>query len=179
MTTYGESVTRPGRIMTHTGLYFDFGDPRPEMFRLEDVAHALAILPRFQGHTPKPYSIAQHSVLCSFLAPDSLRLEALMHDAHEAYVGDMPRPLKALLPGYQAIERRCEIALRRRFGLPIDLDPRVKEIDRRILVTEARAFDKAWWPDAGLDPYVLDVTPWPWHKAKMKFLARARALGLD
>tara|TARA_R110000803_G_scaffold20201_17_gene52301 strand:- start:256 stop:594 length:339 start_codon:yes stop_codon:yes gene_type:complete len=92
-------------------------------------------------------------------------MQALMHDAHEAYTGDIPTPLKAMLPDYRLIERKAEIAVRRAFRLPDDFDPRIKEIDRRMCRTEALHFGFEWanWPEvvAWGEPYEgLDLDPW-------------------
>lgn len=179
MNNNGESVTAPGRIRTYSGRWFDYSSPTPGMVHLEDIAHALACTSRYAGHVPKPYSVAQHLVLCSQVAPDGLELDALMHDAHEAYIGDMPRPLKVLMPEYVAMEERIEAVVRRAFRLPDHMDPRVKEVDVRMLVTEAKSFGFDWWREVGMDPYPgIVVEPWPWHKAKQRFLNAAHRLGL-
>jgi hypothetical protein len=161
-------------LQTRSGSFLDFRNPDPDTICIEDIAHALALTNRYNGHTPFPYSVAQHSVLASLVAPPGLELQALMHDAQEAYVGDMPSPLKKLLPGYQMIEFKLEDVIRKKFGLPVEFDPRVKEIDMRLLVTEAQAFNfKLWVSVKNVEPYpALPIRPWTWDVAKRKFLER-------
>lgn len=162
-------------ILTYTGLWFNASCLAPESIDIRDIAHALALTNRFAGHTRLPYSVAQHSYLASKLAPEGLELQALMHDAHEAYVLDMPSPWKSLLPDYRMLEDHVARAVRARFGLTRDLDPRVKTVDLRLLSTEAKAFGLAWWSDdAAHPPYpeLGDLKPWPWGKAEQRFLDR-------
>lgn len=130
-------------IVTRSGIRFDLRNPRPEMIALRDIAYALARTVRFGGHGQEPYNVAQHSVLVSLLAAGdggqdtvltpvqcALGLEGLLHDAHEAYVGDVVAPLKVLLPDYRALELRYEAVVRARFGVPEELGPEVVEADR-------------------------------------------------
>ena len=107
-----------------------------------DVAHALARVNRYGGHAREAYSVAQHSVLVEWLVLPYgdivVSRWALLHDATEAYLGDVPRPLKALLPDYRKIERTFERAMAIRFGLPHEIPPEVKTADRAALVAEWR-----------------------------------------
>lgn len=123
-------------IQTFGGQYFDFRDPYVHNFDIEEIAHALSNICRFTGHVHSFYSVAQHSVLVSHLVPTEYRKQGLLHDAHEAYVGDMAAPLKMLLPRYREIERRCEIALRNAFNVPMQFHPCVKQADLQALQTE-------------------------------------------
>ena len=91
-------------FLTTTGRQFWPASPDPEQIQIEDIAHALSNLCRFGGHTREFYSVAQHSVLVSQNVPDDLRLVGLMHDATEAYCGDMIRPLKNVLPEFKELE---------------------------------------------------------------------------
>jgi 5'-deoxynucleotidase YfbR-like HD superfamily hydrolase len=127
-------------ILTNSGIEFNLLHPDPDLIEIEDIAHALAHLCRFTGHTSKFYSVAEHSLrtsLCPCITPD-LELEALLHDAAEAYVGDVSSPLKSLLPEYKAIENNIEQAIRLRFGLPAQQSPIVKNADLVMLATEKR-----------------------------------------
>lgn len=125
-------------ILTATGRYFDLLDPEQCGFHIEEIAHALSHLCRFTGHVREFYSVAQHCALVSLQVPAEHRLAALLHDAAEAYVGDVSAPLKSLLPDYKAIEGRIERALLRAYGLDEVLPLEVKAADLVLLNTERR-----------------------------------------
>lgn len=128
-------------IVTYTGKRIDLFHPHPAQIEIEDIAHALAHLCRFGGHTVEHYSVAQHSVLVSRLVPDNLACVALMHDAAEAYIGDIVRPLKqALGVVIETIERNLLAAISYRFDyLPFGLAlPEIKRADEIALMTEKR-----------------------------------------
>ncbi len=135
-------------ILTHSGIEFDLCKPDPDLIEIEDIAHALSNLCRFTGHTKHFYSVAQHSYLCATLVPQEHQLEALLHDAAEAYIGDVSSPLKALLPGYQMIEFNLEQAIRKRFELPPKKSAWVKEADLMMLAAEKAQlmpkFEEQW-----------------------------------
>ena len=106
-------------IQTHTGKFLDLLNPTPDMIDMEDIAHALAHLCRFTGHTQRFYSVAEHCVRMvqwGLPGPAALRL---MHDATEAYIGDVSTPLKTLLPNYGVIELDIRNAIAERFGFGI------------------------------------------------------------
>lgn len=123
-------------ILTVSGLSFDLLTPYADLIKIEDIAHALSHICRFTGHTRGFYSVAEHSVHVSNLVPPEFALEALLHDATEAYIGDVSSPLKALLPDYRAIEAKLDAAVRIRFDLPQEQSPIVKHADLRMLATE-------------------------------------------
>ncbi len=149
-------------IQTHTNRAFNFVDPKPHQVCIEDIAHALSHLGRYTGHSRFFYSVAQHSVLVSYLAPKAFAFEALMHDATEAYIGDISSPLKQLLLDYKRIEARCDKVVRERFGLPVSHSPCVKRADMHALAIErtcllpAEPFCAWEW----LDEMNFDVTDW-------------------
>ena len=100
-------------IVTRCG-YFDFTAPEGYAFEIDVIAQALSKLCRFAGHTSGFYSVAQHSVFVSMLLEaegPELAMMGLLHDAAEAFVGDVAAPLKMLLPEYKAVEQRVERAL--------------------------------------------------------------------
>lgn len=135
-------------LLTWSGLHLDVLDPQPDQINILDIAHGLANECRFAGQCRVFYSVGQHSVLASQNVSKSHALEALLHDAAEAYIKDIPSPLKALLPEYRAIEERLARVIRYRFGLPMTLSPEVKQADLRLLATERRdlmRYDPADW----------------------------------
>ncbi|BEM21556.1 hypothetical protein SMCM5_45580 [Serratia marcescens] len=125
-------------IRTHSGHHFYYQVISPDAIDIDDIAQALSNICRFAGHLDDFYSVAQHSVLVSRLVPPELALEALLHDASEAYCQDIPAPLKALLPDYRDIEASVDNAIRSLFGLPMEHSPEVKRADLVMLATERR-----------------------------------------
>lgn len=166
-------------MQTFTGRKFWPLDPRPEEVDIFDIAHALAMTCRYGGHTSRFYSVAEHSVLVARFAPGGQKLAALLHDAAEAYFGDVIRPLKKHIR-VGPVERRLESAIADRFGLTLfDMHaPEIKLIDNRILLDER---DELMTPTAdewagleGLDPLGADIRCWPPEIAKVKFMEEFR-----
>lgn len=164
-------------IRLRSGRYFDFLDPEACKITIQDIAGALSQLCRFTGHTKGFYSVAEHSVHVSELVPEKDAYAALMHDAVEAVVGDMSRPLKALLPEYKAIEKRCEAAILKRFGLSPEMPASVKLADIAMLAIEQRqamCAEHDHWPgitgaDAGVERELLFLAP---TEARRLFMGR-------
>ena len=136
-------------ILTYTGKKFYPTDPRPAEICIEDIAHALANLCRYAGHSEDFYSVAEHSCLIAEKAPPSYRKWALLHDATEAYVVDMPRPVKRFLKEYRAIEERLLWAVAGHFGLSLPIPDEIIELDNRILLDERNTFFKPPFPSWG------------------------------
>lgn len=136
------TTTTPNRIgdwfQTHSGIQFYPLDPRPEDIHIDDIAHALARICRFGGHTKEFYSVAQHSVLVSRIVSQELAFVGLMHDATEAFIGDVVRPLKYQMPQYLQIEDRLWEVIAERYNIPKVLPPEVKQADNVALITERR-----------------------------------------
>lgn len=175
-------------VQTFTGRQFWPLDPRPEDVCIEDIAHALALTSRFGGHCREPYSVAQHSVLVSrFVAQRNPEhaLCGLLHDAAEAYVGDMVAPIKrqAQLAHYRRLEDRVLRVILDRFGVfpshADSLSPIVRRADLHLLATEARDFmappPESWglW----VEPLAERIHPWSWRTSEKRFLEAFDALG--
>jgi len=136
---------RKGNFMnTFSGGHYWPIDPRPEDVHIEDIAHHLSLLCRYTGAVKRFYSVAEHSWHMSFLVPREHQFAALLHDATEAYVGDVGRPLKRHLDNYQDIERLNWLAIATRFSLPKDLDPCIKKMDGLICLAEQRQMCTRW-----------------------------------
>jgi len=143
-------------IQTASGIFFNLKHPDPSLVSIVDIAHGLSHLCRFTGHTNGFYSVAEHSVKVSRLVPEDLALEGLLHDASEAYVGDMASPLKALLPEYRRIEWKVQHAIARAFDLEYPFDLEIHRADRILLATERRDLmpvTPAHIREAGRDPW--------------------------
>ena len=177
-------------IVTFTGREFNYIDPKPDQIDIIDIAIALSREARFAGHCNAYYSVAQHCVLASEMirVPDGFvaqaRFAALLHDAAEAYMRDIPSPLKMLLPEYKEIEDRVLAAIYDRFHVYSFGEKLIKdaihEVDKRLVTTEMRKFisRKAWW-DTGYKAYSkeeLTFEPWPSDMACVRYLARFHEL---
>ncbi len=127
---------RGGWIQTSHGRQFWPMDPRADEVFIDDIAHALSMLCRYGGHSLRFYSVAEHSVLLSRSAAPENKLWALLHDATEAYLVDVPRPIKPFLVGYKEAEIKIMRAICERFDMAIDMPTKVKEADTRILFDE-------------------------------------------
>lgn len=167
-------------ILTRSGQYFSYLDPAASTYDMFDIAHALSNICRFCGHSRSFYSVAEHSVHVSQLVPKRLAFAALMHDAAEAFVGDMPKPLKEMLPEYSAIERRIEDDIARRFDLGDAMrHPEVKRADRIMLRTEQRQVmdnSDGWSWCADVEPASIIIEFLTPDRAASRFLARAMEL---
>src|ERR1700742_76738 len=117
-------------IMLHSGAWFDFASPHTSDFTAEDIAQGLAHICRYSGQCSRFYSVAEHSLLVSDVA-EGFEFEALLHDAAEAFIGDITRPLKQMLPEFKRIEAEVERAILERFGIEGPVPPQVKQADLR------------------------------------------------
>jgi len=164
-------------IQTYTGRAWHFLTPgMEEVVCLEDIAHALSMQARFNGHTAEFYSVAQHSVLVSQCVGPANTLWGLLHDAAEAYVGDMVSPLKHTEVGrlFEAVELHTLKAIAKWAGLRLPIPNEVREVDRRMLATEAQqlfqeAAPEKWKLNARPYPH-LEIVCWSPNEAEEEFI---------
>jgi uncharacterized protein len=131
------AVTTP-YVSTFSGNRFYPLEPRIDVVAIEDIAHGLAYQCRFNGQTREFYSVAQHSLIVASLVPTDLRLAALLHDAAEAYLGDMVKPLKVLLPEFADLEDKVTAIIATTFGIDFSDYAPIKRADLIALATEKR-----------------------------------------
>ena len=166
-------------ISTYTGIRFDPAQPDAEGIAIEDIAHALSLLCRGNGHVSKYWSVAQHSILCAREAaarelPDRLVLACLLHDAGECYLSDVPRPFKKELPGYRELEDRLLGLIYTRFlGSPLtkEEEQAVREIDDGALYYDLRELIHN--EQSGTEPQfhvIPDYSFRPFHEVEQEFL---------
>lgn len=169
-------------IRTYTGEAVDLICPTLGMIHLEDIAHALAHICRFTGHTSSHYSVAEHSILCAKIAADTfdhdpLTRQCLMHDAAEAYIGDVSSPLKKLIKdSYETIEDYFEMCIRDRFYLGAQ-SHLVKHIDLEALRIEQRDLMPSQEGTIANPDY--SVVGWPPVTAEKMFLQYCAKLGIQ
>lgn len=164
---------------TYTGKMFYPFDPRPDDVCIEDIAHALAMQCRFNGHCREFYSVAQHSVIVSMNVPACDAMKGLLHDAAEAYVGDLVRPIKKHLPEFRVIEEAVHSAICLAFRIEPSLPNSVLWADRCALMTEKRdlmAKPPAEWEETA-KPFTERIKPWLPALAERAFLERFVQLG--
>jgi uncharacterized protein len=171
-------------ILTARGIYFDFLNPQTSMVWIEDVARGLSNICRFTGQARAFYSVAQHSVMVSRIVPLKHARAGLMHDAAEAYIGDVSAPLKNLLPDYRTIEARVERVVLEAFGLQLPLPEEVKRADLVMLATEKRDLMPAgaagtWGLLKGISPLPEPIVPLAPKEAERLFLDRWTELFLS
>lgn len=135
-----DQVYTENSIRTYTGKVFDLMIMDPDSICIEDIAHALSNTARWAGHLDKFYSVAQHSYYVALNATKENKLAALLHDASEAYIGDMPSPFKKMMPEYKEIENRLMTVIAKKFGFQYPFSPEIKQLDERFLNIEWDAF---------------------------------------
>jgi hypothetical protein len=162
----------PVHIHTYSGIAFDLRDPRPAMVRLDDIVHSLSLMNRFNGAALFPYSVAQHSLHVAELLPAELRLEGLLHEAAEAYIGDMVSPLKQVMPEYKAVEARISAVVAEVFGLAYPEPAAVKQADLAVLAAEREQVlgpsYGPWFKDFPA-PAPITIRPRDWLEVKASF----------
>jgi uncharacterized protein len=172
-------------MQTFTGRKFFPMDPRPEEINGLDIAHALSLQCRYNGHTTRFYSVAEHCVLLSYAVSPENALWALLHDASEAYVGDMIRPLKLHMPAYVEAEDVVMGVIAYKFGLAGSTMPdEVKDADTRILLNEKAELmynpSGLLWTVDGMEPLPnVVVEGWSPEVAEQRYLARLSELAFS
>lgn len=178
---YWEAVDRGSWMQTYTGRQFYPLHPYPNDVAAEDIAHALGHICRYGGHVDRFYSVAEHCVLMSRAVAPEHALSALLHDATEAYVGDMVRPLKRHMPAYRQAEDRVAWAIGHHFKVDPAMPPEVKSADNRILLDERAALmpatRHAWMQDEdGTQPLGVAIEAWEPSRAEAEYLSALTAL---
>jgi uncharacterized protein len=167
------------RITLANGKTMCLDKPSWEVMDIDTIAHSLSNICRFIGHTNKFYSVAQHSVLVSNLVPSNFAFEGLMHDAAEAFCGDMSSPIKNKMPGFRQLEQSIRSEICTRYKLPLTDSIEVQRADKIAVVTEASQLTKSkhymGWFD-GITPVDLCIIPLTPEEAKKQFLDRFEEL---
>lgn len=158
----------PGVIRTRSGLYLNLLTPSPEDITIEDIAHGLAHQCRFAGHTCVFYSVAQHSILAADMAPAADKLQALLHDASEAFLADIPRPVKPVLTNYKDIENNLMAVIAKKFGFAWPISDEVKIIDEALL--------RAEWDNLVITDNPKNLAVWQPRVAKLVFIETFKEL---
>jgi hypothetical protein len=162
-------------IETYTGKKFNVFEPDIKAINIIDIAHALSMCTRFNGHLHQYYSVAEHSIYVSELVPKEFALAGLLHDASEAYLSDIPRPIKAMIPEVKLIENKVMTLIFKKYGIT-KYSNIISHIDRSMCLTEAvqSNMNTGDWSE-GHDKYGLQnvtIKYLSWSLAKRDFLNR-------
>ena len=164
-------------ITTYTGKKFHYLDPQPEEICIEDIAHALSLACRFSGHCRVHYSVAEHSIRLADIVSGQLKLQALLHDSAEAYITDIPRPVKNTF-GLRPVEEKILTTILNKFGVS-GISPVVRKADNILIATEARDLmpDVDGWATLP-EPLPETIHPYVSHEyAEQVFLLRFEMYG--
>lgn len=166
-------------IQTFTGKQFFPLEARAADIDVVDIAHALSLQCRFNGHCRCFYSVAEHSVRVSHAVATRHARWGLLHDAGEAYLSDLPRPIKEQLPAFNDFEGKLLELVAAQFSLTWPMPPAVREADDRLLATEARdlmAPPPESWGMEGIEPLAETIVPWSAATAEQRYLERFQQL---
>lgn len=173
------SETRKGGwIQTFTGGRIFPLDPREEEIDIRDIAHSLSLQCRYNGHVTNFYSVAEHSVMLSHMVSSSNALSALMHDASEAYLTDLPRPIKKYFVGYYDYENTLMNVIAIKYGFTWPMPMQVAEYDTRILNDEREQLmgkGEYEWDYYG-EPLGVRIVGWEPERAEEEFIKRFKEL---
>ena len=154
-------------------------DPSPDEVDIQDIAHSLSMTTRYGGHAKSFYTVAQHSVILSNIVSKENAFVALMHDATEAYIGDLIRPIKYMLPKFIELEENIWRAVALRYNLPIVIPDEVKFHDTKICFTERNCLmnhtgETDWGHE--VEPHDFIIEPWSQEKSYKMFIKRFEEL---
>lgn len=168
-------------VQSHSGKVVNLFLPNPDDIHIDDIAHALAQIPRFTGHLDNPVSVAQHSIVVSYLVPERWAREALLHDAAEAYFNDVNSVAKKELPEYCFAHDEMLRCILKKFGCEPELPKLIHEADAKALRLEIIRYVQygtPLWKKYIDNPMeykqgkILLPEGWDWKKAKLEFLTR-------
>jgi hypothetical protein len=132
-----ENLDAGNKMRTYSGKYIDSFNMTIDDIDIVDIAHSLALTTRWNGHSIEPYSIAEHCVWMAERATTvQTKMEALLHDGSEAYIVDVPTPIKKRMPEYLVIEDKIMKLIAEKFGFSIPMSKEVKILDRQALEFE-------------------------------------------
>lgn len=157
-----QEVGRHGQhcMRTYSGLILDLTDPKPESICIEDIARGLSLTYRFNGHSRQPITVAEHSMWVAHSVDEPFKLTALLHDASEAYLGDMVSPIKSLMTDYAKLEFKLMDCIAKKFGFSWPLPAEVKEADAQALQLEWKYCvigTRATWPNYAAEIRFLEA----------------------
>lgn len=155
-------------IITHSGKHLDLANPKADQISILDIAHALSQICRFAGNTQGFYSVAQHCCYVSEFVESKYKFSALLHDAAEAYISDIPTPFKKLVPGIAAAEKVVSDAIGKKFGANHMHSEEVHKADRLVLNLEFR--DLMGQEASENPPKGVYITPWASAFGNRRFL---------
>lgn len=178
------TITETGVIQTYSGRYIDLLNPKCSDIDIQDIAHHLSMICRFNGACSRFYSVAEHSYHVTSLAPVNLQQAALLHDAAEAYLGDLTGPLKKLLPEFKRIEENLQRVIFGRFGIDLTADDKrqIKRLDLKMLGVERMSLmprdGSSWVSLETISIPKFSITPATQEEAKKMFLNAVEIIGI-
>lgn len=177
------TMNRGDWMQVYSGRAFYPLDPHVDDIDPVDIAHALSLLCRYGGHVRTYFSVSEHCVLMSHAVAPEHALWALLHDATEAYMADLIRPIKNMMPAYRQAEDNLMAVICQRFGLSPTMPAEVKEADLRILHDERDALmgppPQPWTSIENVPPMGVRIEGWAPPEAEQRYLVRLKELTGD
>lgn len=169
------------------GNFFNFASPELSEYTIQDIARNLSHICRFTGSVNKFYGVSQHSIYVSLLLeswgyPVDIQMAGLMHDASEAFLGDVASPLKQLLPDYRKIEHKVESTIMKKYGISFPFEKVVKKADNAVFVAEREDLQPKCpqglvYEGLTVERAPFKIVPWTSEKSQKEFLKRYFELG--